>query len=79
MLVCLLFTGAGEVALDKLADGVLVDGRVLLAEIGSLGEDLVDGADVGALAGVKKVLDEVSADETGTTKNEDVRHFFVIA
>lgn len=61
-----------------MANGVLVDSSVLLAEIGSLGEDLINRADVGTLAGVKKILDEVSANETGTTKNEDVRHFFLL-
>ena len=60
--------------MDELADGVVVDSSVLLAEVGGLREDLIDRADVGALAVVNKELDEVSADEAGATEDKNVGH-----
>ena len=74
--VFIKITRAGKVPLDELADGVVVDSSVLLAEVSGLREDLINRADVGALAAVNKELDEVSANETSTTKNKNVGHCF---
>ena len=64
--------------MDELADRVVIDSSVLLAEISGLRENLIDGADVGTLATVNKEFDEVSADETSATKNKNVCHCQIV-